>query len=95
MARAFPARLFFFFFFDKENFRMRCLVILWTVGREGKFKCRHWRFFLAVLKTCWGKAHSSFFPHVEVVIHALYECHKNIWKIGLIIYLVIVQSLPG
>uniref|UniRef100_A0A8C6C4H1 Uncharacterized protein n=1 Tax=Monodon monoceros TaxID=40151 RepID=A0A8C6C4H1_MONMO len=65
---------------EKENFRVRHLVILWTVGRARKFKFRHWRFFLAVLITCWGTAHSGFFPHVEVIIHALYESYKTVWK---------------
>lgn len=69
----------------KEKFSF--LRIFWAVGRARKFKSRLRRFFLAVLKTCWGKTRSVFFFHVEEIVPACmvsYEMFRglcNVWVI--------------
>uniref|UniRef100_A0A3Q2KW13 Uncharacterized protein n=1 Tax=Equus caballus TaxID=9796 RepID=A0A3Q2KW13_HORSE len=54
---------------------------VWAAGRARKFKSRPWGFFMAVLITCWGKACSSFFSGVEVIIPIPSESYKKGWKI--------------
>lgn len=84
------SRKFFGIFLDFDLEDMKDTL---DCGQGKKVQVQTLEVFPGCTENLLGKAHSSFFPHVEVVIHALYECHKNIWKsIWLINLWVIIQA---
>lgn len=50
-------------------------------GQGKKVQVQTLGVFMAVLITCWGKACSSFFSGVEVIIPVPSESYKKGWKI--------------